>query len=160
VQAALVAGAAQVIAVDTVESRLETARSFGAVPVHLTEQSPRDEVKRLTERRGAQLVVEAVGSPQALDLALRLAAKCGTVNLIGVHAAPAEVHLGLAWIKSLTIAAGHANVLGHIDAVLNLLSTGRLDPRPLVTHHMALDDAAEAYALYDRREALKIVLTP
>ncbi|UGS34811.1 alcohol dehydrogenase catalytic domain-containing protein [Capillimicrobium parvum] len=160
VQAALVAGAAQVIAVDTVASRLETARSFGAIPVHLTEQSPRDEVKRLTERRGAQLVVEAVGSPQALDLAVRLAAKCGTVNLIGVHAAPAEVHLGLAWIKSLTIAAGHANVLGHIDAVLGLLSTGRLDPRPLVTHHMALDQAAEAYALYDRREALKIVLTP
>ena len=37
---------------------------------------------------------------------------------------------------------------------------GRLDPAPLVTHHMALDEASEAYAIYDRREALKIVLTP
>jgi threonine dehydrogenase-like Zn-dependent dehydrogenase len=41
-----------------------------------------------------------------------------------------------------------------------MLSAGVLDPGPLVTHHMGLDDAAEAYALYDRREALKIVLRP
>jgi len=160
VQSAFVAGAAQVIAIDTVEDRLAMAKSFGATPVHLTEESPRDEVKRLTGGRGAQVVVEAVGNPAALDMALRLAAKCGTVNLIGVYAEKAEVHAGLLWIKSLTIEAGHANVLGHIDAVLSLLAAGKLDPGPLVTHHMHLDQAPEAYALYDRREALKIVLTP
>ena len=44
--------------------------------------------------------------------------------------------------------------------MLELLAAGRLDPSPLVTHHMPLADAAEAYALYDRREALKIVLQP
>jgi len=41
-----------------------------------------------------------------------------------------------------------------------MLSSGVLDPAPIVTHHMKLDDAAEAYAVYDRREALKIVLKP
>jgi threonine dehydrogenase-like Zn-dependent dehydrogenase len=41
-----------------------------------------------------------------------------------------------------------------------MLSAGVLDPSPLVTHHMKLDDAPEAYAIYDRHEALKIVLTP
>jgi threonine dehydrogenase-like Zn-dependent dehydrogenase len=41
-----------------------------------------------------------------------------------------------------------------------LIAAGKLDPSPLVTHHMPLDDAAEAYELYDKREALKIVLTP
>jgi alcohol dehydrogenase len=44
--------------------------------------------------------------------------------------------------------------------VLEALVDGRLDPAPLVTHHMSLDDAPEAYDVYDRREALKIVLTP
>jgi threonine dehydrogenase-like Zn-dependent dehydrogenase len=68
--------------------------------------------------------------------------------------------MGLAWIKALRIHSGQANVIGHLDAVLALLSSGRLDPGPLVTHHMALHDAPEAYALYDAREALKIVLTP
>jgi threonine dehydrogenase-like Zn-dependent dehydrogenase len=64
------------------------------------------------------------------------------------------------WIKSLTMETGQANVIGHLDAVLGLLASGRVDPGPLVTHHMPLADAPEAYALYDRREALKIVLTP
>jgi S-(hydroxymethyl)glutathione dehydrogenase/alcohol dehydrogenase len=44
--------------------------------------------------------------------------------------------------------------------VLELLSAGKLDPAPLVTHHMKLDEAPEAYEIYDRREALKIVLSP
>ena len=55
---------------------------------------------------------------------------------------------------------GQANVIAHVDRVLGMLSSGVLDPSPLVTHHMPLDDAAEAYEIYDRREALKIVLTP
>jgi hypothetical protein len=60
----------------------------------------------------------------------------------------------------LTVKAGHANVIAHVHRVLGMLATGSLDPTPLVTHHMALDDAPDAYELYDRREALQIVLTP
>ena len=159
VQAALVAGAAQVVAIDTVEQRLEMARTFGAQPVHLTEQDPRAEIKALTEGRGVDLSVDAVGDPRALELAIRLTRKCGTVSVVGVYAERIEVHMGLAWIKALKIVTGHANVIAHLDPVLALLSSGRLDPSPLVTHHMPLADAAEAYAMYDRREALKIVLT-
>ena len=51
-------------------------------------------------------------------------------------------------------------MIKHIDPVLAALSSGELDPAPLVTHHMKLDEAAQAYETYDRREALKIVLTP
>ena len=70
------------------------------------------------------------------------------------------MHAGLVWIKALTLRAGPANVIAHLDPVLALMAAGSLDPGPLVTHHMALADAPEAYALYDRREALKIVLQP
>jgi 2-desacetyl-2-hydroxyethyl bacteriochlorophyllide A dehydrogenase len=160
VQAARVAGAAHVIAIDTVADRLEMAKQFGAQPVHLTDESPRDEMKRATAGRGADVVVEAVGNPQALELAIRLASKCGVVSVIGVYAERCEVHMGLLWIKALQMHTGHANVIGHLDKVLALLASGDLDPSPLVTHHMKLDDAAEAYDLYDRREALKIVLEP
>jgi threonine dehydrogenase-like Zn-dependent dehydrogenase len=64
------------------------------------------------------------------------------------------------WIKALTLRTGHANVIGHLDRVLAMLASGVLDPAPLVTHHMKLHEAAAAYEVYDRREALKIVLTP
>lgn len=160
VQAAVAGGAAHVIAVDSVDQRLEMARAFGAQAVHLTEQDPRAEVKRLTGGRGVDLAVEAVGDPRALESAIRLTRKCGTLSVVGVYAERVEVHMGLAWIKALHVVMGHANVIGHLDSVLALLASGRLDPAPLVTHHMPLADAPEAYALYDRREALKIVLNP
>ena len=148
------------IAIDTVPDRLEMARSFGAEPVHLTEEDPRAAVKAATEGRGVDAAVDAVGHPDALDLACRVTRKAGTVSAIGVYAERCEVHMGVVWIKALTIRTGHANVIAHVDTVISLIEAGLLDPSPLVTHHMALDDAPEAYAAYDRREALKIVLAP
>ncbi len=160
VQAAKASGAAHVIAVDSVAERLAMAESFGAEPVHLSDGDPRAAARAATEGRGVDVCIDAVGHPQALELALRLTRKCGTVQAIGVYAERCELHMGLLWIKSLQLCAGHANVIGHVDRVLAMMSAGVLDPSPLVTHHMALDDAVEAYALYDRREALKIVLKP
>jgi 2-desacetyl-2-hydroxyethyl bacteriochlorophyllide A dehydrogenase len=160
VQAARAAGAAHVIAVDFVAERLAMAESFGAQAVHLQEGDPRAAAREMTAGRGVDVCIDAVGHPKALDLALRLTRKCGNVQAIGVYAERAEVHMGLLWIKSLHVCAGHANVIGHVDRVLALMDAGVLDPGPLVTHHMSLDDAPEAYALYDKREALKILLLP
>ena len=160
VQAAKLAGA-RVIAVDSVEQRLGLAASFGAIPVHLTEQDVRAEVRSLSEDRGGvDVTIDAVGHPDVLDTAIRLTRACGRVQCIGVYAERGQIHLGLAWLKSLTIGGGQANVIAHIDSVLAMLADGRLDPSPLVTHHMTLEEAPEAYAIFDRREALKIVLTP
>jgi 2-desacetyl-2-hydroxyethyl bacteriochlorophyllide A dehydrogenase len=160
VQAARAAGAARVIAVDSVPARLAVAESFGAQAVHLEQGDPRAAARAATQGRGVDVCIDAVGHHQALDLALRLTRKCGTVQAIGVYAERAELHMGLLWIKSLHICAGHANVIGHVDRVLALMAAGVLDPAPLVTHQMSLDEAPDAYALYDRREALKIVLRP
>src|SRR5215207_2781670 len=135
VQAAKASGAAGVIAIDSVEDRLELARSFGAEPVHLTEDDPRSAVKSATGGRGVD-------------------------SAIDVYAERIQVHMGIVWIKALTLKTGHANVIGHVDRVLAMLAGGVLDPSPLVTHHMPLSEAAEAYAVYDRREALKIVMKP
>ncbi len=82
------------VAIDTVAQRLELAKSFGAIPVHPTEESPRGEVKRLTGGRGVDAAIDAVGHPDALDLAIRLARKAGTVVAIGVYAEPCQVHIG------------------------------------------------------------------
>jgi 2-desacetyl-2-hydroxyethyl bacteriochlorophyllide A dehydrogenase len=160
VQAARAAGAAHVYAIDTVPERLAVAESFGAEALHAEEQDVRAIVRAGSEGRGVDISVDAVGDARVLDSALRLTRNCGAVQCIGVYAERAEVHLGLLWLKAITLRGGHANVLGHIDRVLAMLSAGVLDPSPLVTHHMRLDEAPEAYQVYDRREALKIVLTP
>ena len=160
VQAARAAGAAKVIAIDTVEERLGIAREFGADAVHLTEDDPRAAVKAATGGRGVDAAIDAVGHPDALELAVRVTRKAGTVAAIGVYAERVPVHMGIVWIKALTLKTGHANVIGHVDRVLAMMAAGVLDPTPLVTHHMPLAEAADAYAVYDRREALKIVMTP
>lgn len=160
VQAALAGGAVKVFAVDAVEQRLEMAARFGAVPLHLTEQDPKGAVRSATGGRGVDVVVDAVGDPAPLAMAISLARDAGTVSGIGAYAGRGELPIGLAWLKGLTLRLGLANVIAHVDRVLALIEAGRLDPAPLVTHRMKLDEAAEAYALYDRHEALKIVLTP
>jgi 2-desacetyl-2-hydroxyethyl bacteriochlorophyllide A dehydrogenase len=160
VQVARATGAAQVFAVDSVAERLAVAESFGAVPVHLQEQDARAIVRDATEGRGVDVCIDAVGHPEALDMAIRLTRPCGSVQCIGVYAERAEVHMGLLWLKALTLRGGQANVVRHVDRVLAMMAAGVLDPTPLVTNHMPLEQAPEAYAIYDRREALKIVLTP
>ena len=160
VQAARASGAARVVGVDTVPERLEVARSFGAVAVHLTEEDPRAAVKEATEGRGADVVVDAVGHPDALDMACRMARKAGTVSVVGVYAERCEVHMGVVWIKALRLVTGHANVIAHVDPVLAMMDAGVLDPTPLVSRHMKLDDAPDAYEAYANRAALKIVMSP
>jgi len=160
VQAARAGGAVRVFAIDTVEQRLAMAAEFGATPIHLTEEDPKRAVRAATGGRGVDVVVDAVGDPGPLEMAVSLARDAGTVSGIGAYAGRGEAPLGLAWLKGLTLRLGLANVIAHVDRVLALIEAGRLDPSPLVTHHMKLDEAADAYALYDQREALKIVLTP
>ena len=161
VQAARATGAAQVFAMDTVPERLDVAQSLGAEPVHIGEMDARRLVREATgDQGGVDVCIDAVGHADALDTAIRLTRPCGSVQCIGVYAERTEVHMGLLWLKAITLRGGQANVIAHVDRVLAMMDHGVLDPTPLVTHHMALDDAAEAYATYDRREALKIVLEP
>jgi 2-desacetyl-2-hydroxyethyl bacteriochlorophyllide A dehydrogenase len=160
VQAALAAGAVKVFAIDSVPARLAMAERFGAVPLHLGEDEPKRAVRGATGGRGVDVVIDAVGDPGPLAMAVSLTRDAGTVSGIGAYAGQGEVPLGLAWLKGLTLRLGLANVIAHVDRVLGLLETGKLDPSPLVTHRMKLDQAAEAYQLYDSREALKVVLTP
>jgi alcohol dehydrogenase len=159
VQAALAGGATAVFAIDSVEQRLAMARDFGAVAVHLGEEEPKKVVRAATGG-GVDVVVDAVGDPGPLAMAVSLARDAGTVSGIGAYAGKGEVPLGLAWLKGLTLRLGLANVIAHVDRVLALIEAGKLDPSPLVTHHMKLDEAPAAYELYDNREALKVVLTP
>jgi 2-desacetyl-2-hydroxyethyl bacteriochlorophyllide A dehydrogenase len=160
VQSALAGGASQVFAIDTVEQRLAMAGEFGATPLHLTEQDPKREVRAATGGLGVDLAVDAVGDPAPLALAVSLTRDAGVVSGIGAYDGRFEVPMGLAWLKGLQLRLGLANVVGHVDRVLALMEAGRLDPGPLVTHHMPLDQASEAYRLFANREALKIVLKP
>jgi threonine dehydrogenase-like Zn-dependent dehydrogenase len=151
--------AGKLIAVDGVPGRLELAKLLGAEPV-----APGDAagiVAAATDGLGADVVVEAAGSPGALDASLRLARGRGVVSVVGAHFEPDyPLDNGLMFERELTLLFSIGDSAADGPALLRRVATGELDPTPVVTHRMALDDAAEAYRLFDSREATKVVLAP
>jgi 2-desacetyl-2-hydroxyethyl bacteriochlorophyllide A dehydrogenase len=154
-------GASEVIAVDSIGYRLELARQLGATPVN-----PADAAEKIlahTDGRGADVAIEAVGHQSALESAFAAVRPGGTVSVIGVFSEPTyPFPIGLAFMRDLTFRIGLANIRTHIPELVRLIDCGRIDPRPLITHKLPLNDAARGYDIFDGRKegAVKVVLNP
>lgn len=154
-------GPARVFAVDTVNDRLELAADLGAVPVDGRAVNPQIEIQRHTGGFGADVVLECVGHTAAIQTAIDCVRGGGTVSSVGV---PSELTADFpyfdAWNRDLTFRSGCTNVHAYLRPLLDLTAAGRLQPERIISHRMRLDEAADAYRLFDRREAIKIVLRP
>jgi threonine dehydrogenase-like Zn-dependent dehydrogenase len=125
---ALVMGAAQVLAVDLVESRRARAEALGAVPV---EGDPRSEVFALTGGRGADVVIEAVGADATIGLATDLAAAAaGSRSSASTRARPYTFNMLMAQLKCLEFTIGMCSVQAELPALIPLTTSGRLDLAP------------------------------
>ena len=154
-------GPSRVYAVDMVGSRLELAGDLGATPLDTRSVNPVSEIERHTEGMGADSVLECAGQVAAIETALSCVRGGGTVSSVGV---PSTLNGDFpyfdAWNRDLTFRAGWANVHRYVRPLLTLIETGRLHPERIISHRMRLDEAVEAYRLFERREATKIVLRP
>jgi threonine dehydrogenase-like Zn-dependent dehydrogenase len=154
-------GAGKVVAIDMVPDRRKLAESLGAIAIDPNETDPTDVVLELTEWRGADVVVDAVGHESALAATFPLVRMGGTISLPGMYVEDqASVPIGDMWLKNITITAGVANIQAHMDELLELIRDGRIDPKVIVSHRLPLTDAANGYEMFDRKEALKVVLNP
>ncbi len=154
-------GAARVIAVDLVPERLAAAEALGAIPANPNDVDPLDVVFDHTNNQGADVVLECVGSEPSLATAFSLARTGGSVALLGVLIDEEwPLSAGEAFLKGLSIHAVIGDPFEHRAELLRLIEAGRLRPADIVTHTMALDDAAEAYARFDAKEIGKVVLKP
>jgi alcohol dehydrogenase len=162
VQALRALGAERVVALDTVPERLALAEQFGAIPVDVRERHPESAVGSVTGGRGADVVIEAVGAPSAFEAATEITRRGGRVIVVGMYTGEStEIQLGSFWIRGLTVRfAGVSPVHARWKAAMAELEAGRLDPAPLVSHRLPLDEASRGYELFDRREATKVLLAP
>ncbi|WP_042172471.1 zinc-dependent alcohol dehydrogenase family protein [Streptomyces sp. NBRC 110035] len=150
----------RIVAVDLTASRLEAARSLGADAVADAREEPEQLVADLTEGLGADVVIEAVGVPEAFEQCTRMVRPGGHVANVGVHGKPATLHLEDLWIKNLTITTGLVDT-HSTPTLLRMASAGRLPASQLVTHTFPLDRMEEAYGVFGNAAetgALKIVL--
>lgn len=159
-------GCARVFALDPAPERRELARRFGAeaLDAGAGEVAPAVQaVREATEGRGADAVVEAVGSAEATRLAFDLVRPGGTIAAVGVHT---ERHFpvspGEAYDKNLTYRAGRAPARRYMERLLPLLGSGRYDFASIVSHRLTLEEGARGYDLFDRRleGCTKVVLLP
>lgn len=173
-------GAGRVVVVDGVQSRLDKARAQNAEIVNFNEEDPVEVVKELTGGIGPDRVIEAVGvdaerpgertgeqwkpgdAPrQALDWAVELVAKAGSIGIIGVYPPGFDdFPLGTAMNKNLTLRMGNCNHRRYVPRLLDLVQTGVVDPTAFITRHEKPTAAIDAYRSFDLREDgwLKTVL--
>ena len=151
-----------IIAVDRDESRLLAAKAVGA---DITTTGSGAEVVQLvqdlTDGLGADVAIEAVGVPETFELCAAVVRPGGRVANVGVHGAPATLHLEDLWIRNVTITTGLVDT-SSMPTLIRLVQGGRLDLAPLITHRFALDDLPQAYDVFadaGRSGALKVVLT-
>ena len=151
-----------IYAVDTVSQRLEMAQTLGAVAVDANEVHVPSFVQDRTGGRGADAVLECVGLVPALLASIDIARAGGRISVIGVHSDPeVELPLSTTFVKAIDLKfCGTANIIGRWDDALAMVSSGAVEPDAIISHRMRLDEAALGYELFDRREALKVVLTP
>ena len=155
-------GSDRVFAVDSVAERLSLAAAYGAEPVDLA-SDPVERLRHETESRGADVVLEAVGSPQASRLAADLVRPGGTIAAVGVHT---EEHFAFspveAYDKNLTYRAGRCPVRPRLERMLELAESGRYDLGRIVSHRMPLSEGDRAYEIFDQKldGCTKVVLHP
>jgi threonine dehydrogenase-like Zn-dependent dehydrogenase len=159
-------GASQVIGVDADPVRLAMSRQIGAdVTLDFTKVDVFEEVMRLTGGRGADVTIEALGTQQTFETALRCLRPGGTLSSLGVYSGKLEVPYA-AFAAGLgdhrivtTLCPGGKERMSRLIAMVR---SGRFDPTPLLTHRFPLAEIGEAYRVFSNRldGVLKVAIVP
>lgn len=159
-------GASTIIGVESVPKRMEIARKMGADHVvDFTKHDVVDEILRLTDGRGVDVAVEALGRQSTFEAALRVLRPGGTLSSLGVYSNDLTIPLdafsaglGDNTIRTTLCPGGKE----RMRRLMSVIESGRLDTRPLVTHHFKLDQIESAYELFahQRDGVLKVAITP
>src|ERR1700733_7860117 len=137
-----------VIAIDLADIRLEAAKQFGAdVTVNNGNEDSVAIVKGLTGGLGADVAIEAVGTPATFELATKLVRPGGHVANIGVHGEPVTLHLETLWTRDVTITTGLVDTYST-PTLSRLVATHQLDAARFATHQFTLDQFTEAYDVF------------
>lgn len=152
---------AVIIVIDIDDNRLEVAQRFGAAHVlHSERDDVVNAVRALTEGRGVDAAIEAVGIPATFELCEELVAPGGVIANVGVHGTKVDLHLETLWSRNITITTRLVDTVST-PMLLKTVQARRLRPDQLVTHRFRLLDIIEAYDTFSHAaetRALKVVI--
>ena len=152
----------EIIMIDLDDNRLKVAKTFGAT--HIINSGNENAVKDvmdLTNDKGVDVAIEAVGVPVTFELCQEIVNTGGHIANVGVHGKSTILHLEKLWSKNITITTGLVDTFSTPMLFKNVQS-GKLEPKKLITHHFKLEQIIQAYDTFEhasKEKALKIILT-
>lgn len=153
---------ARIIVVDLDDNRLEVAKRFGATDViNSTDGKAAEAVKALTEGRGVDTAIEAVGIPATFGVCENIVAAGGTIANVGVHGTKVDLHLETLWAHNISITTRLVDT-ATTGMLLKTVQSKKLDPSVLITHRFSLGQALEAYETFAAAassKALKVIIS-
>jgi threonine dehydrogenase-like Zn-dependent dehydrogenase len=186
IRSAFLLGAERVIAIDSVESRLELARKGGAEIINYDSGDVEEKLRMMTAGRGPDACIDAVGleahgtsidaiydyakmavkletdRTHALRQAIYACRKGGTVSIPGVYGGLVDKFpLGIAFSKGLTFRMGQTNVHRYLKPLMERVEKGDIDPSFVITDRLDLAEGAKGYETFDAQNGcIKVVLRP
>lgn len=185
IRSAFLLGAERVIAIDDVPERLEMARASGAETIDFDDEAVYDVLLDMTGGMGPDACIDAVGleahgatldaiydrvkvaaymatdRAHVLRQAIRVCRKGGTISIPGVYGGLIDKFpMGPAFGKGLTLRMGQTHVHRYLPKLMELIQSEQIDPSFVITHRFNLDDAAEAYEMFNEKRdgCVKVVL--
>jgi alcohol dehydrogenase len=153
----------QIIMIDLDDNRLKIATKFGATAtINSANGKAVKEVMKLTDKIGADTVIEAVGIPATFELCQQLVAPGGVIANVGVHGKSVDLHLETLWDRNIAITTRLVDT-ATIPMLFKTVSAKKIDPTLLITHHFKLTEILEAYATFGnaaKTKALKVIISP
>ncbi|KAJ5398600.1 hypothetical protein N7465_009089 [Penicillium sp. CMV-2018d] len=147
-----------VYAIDMVPGRLAEAEKLGAKPVPLNDDTE-SKIKAATNGRGADVVLEVVGTEDSMNLSLGMIRPFGFVSSVGVFLGEYKFPGPLLHAKNATLAWGRCPVRGIFEEALECMAKVQDKVAFLCGQRMDLEQAPEAYDIFNQRKAHKIILT-
>lgn len=153
---------AKIYMIDIDDNRLELAKKFGATDT--INSSTEDAVKKIMSatKDGVDVSIEAVGLPMTFDICQNIVRPGGHIANVGVHGKSVDFQIQNLWIKNITLTTGLVNT-NTTPMLLKTVSSGRINPTQLITHHFKLEEILHAYEVFGnagKEKAMKVIIEP
>ena len=151
----------QIVMIDLDDNRLAVSQRFGATDiVNSSDGKAAEQVMTLTEGRGVDTAIEAVGIPATFELCQDIVAPGGTIANVGVHGVKVDLHLERLWSHNVTLTTGLVDTFS-IPMLLKTVRSKRIDAALLITHRYTLGQILQAYDSFGKAsetKALKVII--
>lgn len=152
---------AEIIVIDQDDNRLNVARSFGATHIiNSGKENATEKVMALTNGKGVDTAIEAVGIPATFELYEAIVCPGGHIANIGVHGKSVTLHMETLWSRNIGITTRLVDTV-TTPMLFKTVQSKKIQPKKLITHHFKLDQIIEAYDTFEhaaKEKALKVII--